>query len=179
MEKYLEIAKKILPDIPVDFETLKEALIFSNVKDYITSEKYPNLTWCGYELDKYEEESETFADGSSNTDSTTLSSYTYWILDDIYILCKAIKNYSYDCHGNSGGVEIAHLNYQEVVLMDWKENSKEKLQEKNLDPDILTLINIITLHICSSQYDDEQKEFYERDISDSKYLKRVKDILGV
>ena len=54
MERYLEIAKEILPDIPVDFETLKEALIFSNVKGYITGEKYPNLNWCGYEINKSE-----------------------------------------------------------------------------------------------------------------------------
>ena len=44
-EKYLEIAKQFMRDIPVDFEILKEALIFSNTKKYIISEKYPNLTW--------------------------------------------------------------------------------------------------------------------------------------
>ena len=76
-EKYLEIAKQFMPDIPVDFEILKEALIFSNTKKYIISEKYPNLTWCGYELNKSEEESDNFADGSSTTDSATLDAYTY------------------------------------------------------------------------------------------------------
>ena len=71
-DKYLEIAKQFMPDIPVDFETLKEALIFSNVKGYIPGEKYPNLKWCGYELNKSEEESDTFADGSSTTDSRNI-----------------------------------------------------------------------------------------------------------
>ena len=178
MERYLEIAKEILPDIPVDFETLKEALIFSNVKGYIPGEKYPNLNWCGYELNKSEEESDTFADGSSTTDSATLDAYTYWILDGVYILCKATKNYSYDCHGNSGGVEIAHLDFQEVVLIDWKENRDLKVKEKNLSVDILKMINNITLHICCSQYNEEQKEFYERDIPDAKYVQKVREIMN-
>lgn len=177
-EKYLEIAKQFMPDIPVDFEILKEALIFSNTKQYIISEKYPNLTWCGYELNKSEEESDNFADGSSTTDSATLDAYTYWLLDGLHILCKATKNYSYDCHGHSGGVEMANLDFQEVVLIDWKENRDLKVKEKNLSVDILRMINDITLHICSSQYDEEHIEFYESDIPDAQYVKKVREIMN-
>ena len=177
-EKYLEIAKQFMSDIPVDFEILKEALIFSNTKQYIISEKYPNLTWCGYELNKSEEESENFADGNSTTDSATLDAYTYWLLDGLHILCKATKNYSYDCHGHSGGVEMANLDFQEVVLIDWKKNRDLKVKEKNLSVDILRMINDITLHICSSQYDEEHVEFYESDIPDAIYVKKVREIMN-
>ena len=176
MDEYLNLAKQIMPDIPVDFEILKEALMFSNVKDHITSEKYPNLIWCGYEKNNSEEESETFADGSSNTDTSTLTAHTFWILEDLQILCKATKNYSYDCQGNSGGVELAHLDFQEVELIDWKQN--KVLKDKKLNFDILRMINNITLHICFSQYDEENsEEFYENDIQDSNYIKRVKEIM--
>ena len=99
-------------------------------------------------------------------------------MDGLHILCKATKNYSYDCHGHSGGVEMAHLDFQEVVLIDWKENRDLKVKEKNLSVDILRMINNITLHICSSQYDEEHVEFYESDIPDANYVKKVREIMN-
>ena len=73
---------------------------------------------------------------------------------------------------------MANLDFQEVVLIDWKENRDLKVKEKNLNADILRMINNITLHICSSQYDEEHVEFYESDIQDSTYLEKVKRILN-
>ena len=53
-----------------------------------------------------------------------------------------------------------------------------KVKEKNLSVDILRMINNITLHICSSQYDEEHVEFYESDIPDAQYVKKVREIIN-